>query len=84
MTMSKGRNTLLFAALLFASVQIPAAANAEPWLPFFSFLKPAQPVVETVAPAPAPVVAAPRRQRVAVVAPEVRQARPPIIIGIGF
>jgi len=81
--MSKGRNVLLFAALLFASVQIPAAANAEPWFPFFGFTKPAQPVVE-VAPAPAPVVATPRRQRVAVVAPEVRQSRPPIIIGIGF
>ena len=81
--MSKGRNALLFASLLFASAQLPAAANAEPWLPFFSFLKPAQPAVASVA--PAPVVAAPRRQRVAVVAPEARpQARPPIIIGIGF
>ena len=82
--MSKGRNALLFASLLFASVQIPAAANAEPWLPFLSFLKPAQPAVEAITPAPAPVAAAPRRQRVAVVAPEVRQSRPPIIIGIGF
>lgn len=81
--MSKGRNALLFASLLFASLQIPAAANAEPWLPFLSFLKP-QPAVEAVAPAPAPVAAAPRRQRVAVIAPEVRQPRPPIIIGIGF
>lgn len=81
--MSKGRSALLFASLLFASVQIPAAANAEPWFPFFSFAKPAQPVVESVA--PAPVVAAPRRQRVAVVTPEFRpQPRPPIIIGIGF
>jgi len=82
--MSKGRSALLFASLLFASVQIPAVANAEPWFPFFNF-KPAQPVVESVAPAPAPVVAAPRRQRVAVVTPEFRpQPRPPIIIGIGF
>lgn len=82
--MSKGRSALLFASLLFASVQIPGAANAEPWFPFFSSARPAQPV-ESVAPAPAPMAATARRQRVAVVAPEFRpQPRPPIIIGIGF
>jgi hypothetical protein len=88
--MNARRVTMLAAALaVAATVQMPVAAQAEPWT-LFDWLRPvphstvewSQPLVTPTAVAPAP-----RRQRVAtVIAPEPVR-RPPVrmlIVGIGF